>query len=46
MPAEISLKAMVIFGKRVVDWVVMDYHFEDGSGFQRFFGTDVMLGEW
>jgi hypothetical protein len=40
------MKAIVVFGSRALDWPLMDYHYEDGSGYQRFFGTNVLLGEW
>jgi len=43
------MEAIVIFGERVPDedgYVMIDYHFENGSGFQRLFGTNVILGEW
>ena len=40
------MKAIIVLGKRILNWCIMDYHFEDGSGYQRFFGTDVELGEW
>jgi len=49
MAQDVELKWIVVFGKRVPDkegYVVMDYHCQDGSGFQRLFGTDVMLSEW
>lgn len=41
------MEAMVVFGDRIAgEFVLLDHHYEDGSGYQRFFGTDVVLGEW
>ena len=41
------MKAIVVCGDRIAnEYVLLDYHYEDGSGYQRFFGTSMMLGEW
>jgi len=41
------MKAIVVFGRRIVgELVLLDYHYEDGSGYQRFFGFDFVLCEW
>lgn len=48
MVGQISIKGMVWFHQRVPDqfgYVIMEVIFEE-FGFQRLFGTDVVLANW
>lgn len=39
-------RGIVIFGERIEGHVLMGYFFEDGTGYERFFGTSINLSEW